>query len=282
MNKITLQAIKFGLNTLAKFNPAFAAQIAYKLFITPQKTNYQPTSAQLEVIARGQKLNINGLCATVWGQGRTVLLHHGWQRSRHNMTGFVAPLLEQGFCVVALDAPAHGDSPGRRMSPFAYAQVVLETGRSIDHLEAIVAHSMGAFATIQALHLGLDVRSVVLLAPPSRSMMGNPMAFASAVGLNTATQKAFLEIMAAEGGMKVSELGLENFGHNLEARALFVHDPEDQRVPYKDSELTVAQWSKAQLLTVHKLGHGNILSDADVIEKAVQFIAKAETQDRKA
>lgn len=271
MNKLALNAIRIGLNTVSSFNPDFAAQTAYNVFITPKKGRYPATPTQLEVIARGQALSLNDLSATAWGEGRTVLLLHGWQRSRHSVTDFVAPLLEHKFRVIALDAPAHGDSPGRRMSPFTYAKTVLEVGRSLGPLEAVVAHSMGGFATIQALHLGLNTRSVVLLAAPTRSMVSNPLAFAKTIGLNSATQNAFLKLMAAEAGLRREDLGLEYLGRDLKPRALFVHDPEDKRVPYSDAEQTVRVWPRAILETVHHLGHG----DAGVIAKTVQFITNS-------
>jgi pimeloyl-ACP methyl ester carboxylesterase len=275
MNRLALNAIRIGLNTVSNFNPDFAAQTAYNVFITPKKGKYPATPAQLEVIARGQALSLNDLSATAWGEGKTVLLLHGWQRSRHSMTDFVAPLLERGFRVIALDAPAHGDSPGRRMSPFTYAKTVLEVGKSLGSLEAVVAHSMGGFATIQAVHMGLNLRSVALLAAPTRSLVSNPLAFAKEIGLNAATRHAFLKLMAAEAGLRREDLGLEHLGHDLKPRALFVHDPEDKRVPYSDSEHTVQIWPEAILETVRQLGHGGVLTDGAVIAKTVRFIADA-------
>lgn len=43
-----------------------------------------------------------------WGEGPAVLLVHGWSSHTGCMAGFVDPLLERGFRVVAFDAPAHG------------------------------------------------------------------------------------------------------------------------------------------------------------------------------
>jgi pimeloyl-ACP methyl ester carboxylesterase len=274
MNQLALNAIRIGLNTAARFNPDFAAQTAYNVFITPKRNKYPATSAQLETIALGQDIKLNGLSATTWGEeGPTVLLLHGWQRNRHSMTGFVTPLMAHGYRVVAIDAPAHGDSPGRRMSPFTYAKTVLEVGRSIGLLKAVVAHSMGGFATIQALHDGLRVSTVVLLAAPTRSMVSYPLAFVKEIGLNSTIQNAFVKRMATDAGLPHEELGLEYLGRDLNPRALFIHDPRDNRVPYSDAEQTVRVWPEAKLETVHRLGHGGVLTDANVIAKSVQFIA---------
>lgn len=63
------------------------------------------------------------LPVTVWGEaGRPlVLLMHGWGGHRGQLTGFVAPLMKAGFRVVAFDAPAHGDAPGKQANGFQMA-----------------------------------------------------------------------------------------------------------------------------------------------------------------
>ncbi|HEY9291289.1 MAG TPA: alpha/beta hydrolase, partial [Microlunatus sp.] len=53
------------------------------------------------------------LAVETWGTGSPVYLMHGWGGWRGQLGGFVRPLAESGYRVVALDAPSHGDSdPG--------------------------------------------------------------------------------------------------------------------------------------------------------------------------
>ena len=49
-----------------------------------------------------------------WGDGPVVLMLHGWGSSTADLAASIAPVLETGFRVVAYDAPAHGESAGRR------------------------------------------------------------------------------------------------------------------------------------------------------------------------
>src|SRR5918999_654246 len=46
------------------------------------------------------------LAAWTWGDGPLVLLAHGWNGDAAQLAGFVPPLLEAGFGVVAFDQPA--------------------------------------------------------------------------------------------------------------------------------------------------------------------------------
>ena len=48
-----------------------------------------------------------------WGAGPSVLLVHGWEGRGAQLGALVDPLVAAGYRVVALDGPAHGDSPGR-------------------------------------------------------------------------------------------------------------------------------------------------------------------------
>jgi alpha-beta hydrolase superfamily lysophospholipase len=52
-----------------------------------------------------------------WGEGRTVLLVHGWSGSHSDMHGLVPALVAAGIAAVTLDLPAHGDSTGATASP---------------------------------------------------------------------------------------------------------------------------------------------------------------------
>src|SRR5438105_1441963 len=48
-----------------------------------------------------------------WGKAdRRILLVHGWGGKAAQFFSFVGPLLENGFEVIAFDAPAHGLSSG--------------------------------------------------------------------------------------------------------------------------------------------------------------------------
>jgi CheY-like chemotaxis protein len=93
-------------------------------FVMPRPTT--ETARDRELLATGTALNLDcGLAGTAWGKGPPVLLAHGWESRRSHWGAFVPALVQAGFSAVAIDAPAHGDSPGQRVN-------VLEYGKGID------------------------------------------------------------------------------------------------------------------------------------------------------
>lgn len=160
-----------------------AVEAAVKLFSTPKPRAVNPE--EQAVLDQGEPLTLaSGFAATVWGEGPIVLLVHGWERHRASLSSFVAPLVESGKRVVAFDAPAHNDSPGRTTNAVSFMRAVLDVGEELGDVEGIVAHSMGGGATVLALHAGLHAERVVLLAPASD--WGFQMhAFARHVGLDS-------------------------------------------------------------------------------------------------
>ena len=106
------------------------------------------------------------LAATSWGspEAPTVLLAHGWNSRRSHWSAFVPELRDSGFRVVAVDAPAHGDSPGDRANVLAYGKALRAVGEELGPLAGIVGHSFGAGAAVIALHHGLAADRAVLRA----------------------------------------------------------------------------------------------------------------------
>ena len=96
-------------------------------FLTPRTSPAKPRDQEL--LQQGTALSLAcGLAATAWGKGPTVLLAHGWESRGTHWGAFVPPLVEAGFRAVAVDAPAHGDSPGRRANVLQYGLSLVEVG----------------------------------------------------------------------------------------------------------------------------------------------------------
>ena len=76
-------------------------------------------------------------------------------------------MLEAGFQAVAVDAPAHGDSPGTKANVLVYGKMLVEVGRELGSLAGIVGHSFGAGASAIALHRGLVAGRAVFISGPS-------------------------------------------------------------------------------------------------------------------
>ena len=85
---------------------------AYQAFFSPSQYEVKPRDRKIIEQGNNYRLPFDGgkLAVTTWGEdGPAVLLMHGWGGARAQMTGFVIPLLDAGYRVVAFDQPAHGE-----------------------------------------------------------------------------------------------------------------------------------------------------------------------------
>jgi pimeloyl-ACP methyl ester carboxylesterase len=108
----------------------------------------------------------SGVAYDLSGEGRDLLLVHGFSADRRMWDGMRAPLVEAGFRVIRLDLRAHGVSgpSGPEQSNADDLAAVLDATGSRDVV--IVGHSAGAAAAIElALSAPARVRGLVLVAP---------------------------------------------------------------------------------------------------------------------
>lgn len=265
------RALRAGFGLLGAVAPGASLDLAERIFTTPRGP--APTPEERALLARGEPLELRGgYAATAWGEGPSVLLVHGWQRHRASLGAFVAPLVATGRRVVAFDAPAHGDSPGRRLVPIDYARALLRVGAELGPLDGIVGHSMGGGAAVIALGRGLEARRAVLLAPAS-DWEHQIRLFARFVGLPGDLSERFVRRFEAQLGAPLDAFTPPALCPGLAAPALLFHDPADSRVPHRDSVALARHWPKARLVDTPGLGHGGALRDDGVVAETVRFLS---------
>jgi pimeloyl-ACP methyl ester carboxylesterase len=266
--QITLRRSAFGL--LGHIATERTAKLASQIFSTPRSRPF--TAKDKALLATGQALKLEcNLAATVWGTGETILLVHGWQRNRASLGKFVQPLVDSGKRVVAFDAPAHGDSPGKQTNPLEYAKAILAVGQELGSLVGIVAHSMGGGAALLALSQGLQAKNIVLLASAA-DWEYQMRFFAKYLGMPHKAATRLVRILEAQAQEDVQKLNSAYVCKNLSQPALLFHDPEDVRVPYQDSVAIAQQMQRAKLIKVKGLGHGGVLEDPAIVKQSVAFL----------
>ena len=217
-----------------------------------------------------------------WGDGPVVYLVHGWAGRGSQLAGFVEPLVQRGHCVVLFDGLSHGDSgPGARGS---HTSNGVELGRSLDDVAtrfgpaaAVVAHSMGAVATLLAVRHGwLGTDRLALLAPlGSYDSAFTP--FADHLGLSPRTRELVDKAVARRVGLPTEEFDLTFLAGEVEpVPTLVVHDRGDRQTSYDESVRLVECLPDARLLTTHGLGHRRLLADPAVVDAVTSFVAGAE------
>ena len=258
------------LRELMKSDPDKVISVAMDGFGVPPQT--VANEAAQVILNKGKDISFaDGIVATEWGRGKTVVLFHGWGAQRGRLTGFVEPLVDAGYRVVAVDARAHGDSAGDKTNAVDYSKMVLAVSKEISDLEAIIAHSMGAGASVYALKLGMQVDKLVLLAG-AYNWEYQIKIYAKMMGFNQDLQESFYQYARNMINDSDDWGNVANFATDFKQAALIFHDPEDKTVPYQDSLELARNWPNSKLVTLQGLGHSDLVTDPGVIKQAVEFI----------
>jgi pimeloyl-ACP methyl ester carboxylesterase len=261
--------------------PSVGARLATRMWFTlPPRTataTLPEGGTPFEVLS--QRTVVRG---HAWGDGPVVYLVHGWGGRGSQLAGFVDPLLRRGHRVVLFDAPSHGDSEPGPSGPRSGTGV--EFGKALDAVgarfgpaQAVVAHSMGAVASLLTLRHGwLSADRLVFLAPMS-SYATRFDAFEEYFGLGPRIRGRVDDAVEHRVGVAVEDFDAGVLAARVGSLpTLVVHDRTDREIPYDESVALVRSLPDARLVTTHGLGHRGLLRDPAVIDAVASFVDGAE------
>lgn len=260
------------LKTTGAVSPALAARIMAELVSRPRGRNpTQPFELVKPAAEREVELR-PGLFALVTGeQGPLVLALHGWRGRPTQFRPLAAALLERGFRTISIDGPGHGRSAGEHATPKLYGELLIDVALRAGGAHAVIGHSFGGAALGAALALGLRPQRLVIASAPTR-VSRLPAAFAKAAGLPARAMRHYERLLEQHAGRPIAELDLVATGPRCGIPALLVHDRGDAVIPYADAEALAAVWPELAVMTTDGLGHRDILADAAVIARIVEFV----------
>ena len=270
-------AARAGLTLPVADAPEAWAELAVDIFLRPPPPT-RITLRENTYLATAKR----GLASTRWGElaqwtwgtsdAPLVILAHGWAGRAAQLGAFAEPLVAAGFRVVAFDAPAHGESPGREAHVPMLAECILEIATQQGGLRAVIGHSAGAASVALATLMGLEPRGLVLLAPPL-SHRRRVERVADRYELASEVRTAFFAAAERRGGWKDADVDMRVVARRAPCPALVLHDPEDDYTDYAGSEEFTALWRGARLVPCPGRGHFRILSTPEVVAEAVRFVA---------
>lgn len=270
-----LAPLRLAFGTLGRLAPGLFAALAYRLWFQTRRFPVVPRERAVLDRARRETVHHEGLPVAVyrWGEGPAVLMMHGWHGSAANFAAFIDPLLAAGRSVLAFDAPAHGDTPGTRSNLYEIADALNAVARAHGPVEAIVTHSFGAPCALMAIQGGLQVKRAVCISPPAE-VSSLIEVFAETLNLPAAVLARFRARLEHEFGHDIWErLSPAHAVRALDLPALIIHDRDDRATLFEEGEALARAWRGAQFHGTSGLGHTRILADADVIARAVAFLA---------
>ncbi len=204
-----------------------------------------------------------------WGEGKPVLLVHGWGVNQSDMFNFIPALLEGGFKAVAMDLPSHGESSGETTDLDNLSDGVLAVGAHLGQLEGLVAHSMGCAASQLAISKGLAVTKVVMLASP-HDYEWNLREFAKQRGFDAVQVEQLLQVLC-DLGVRMS-IRSADFVPGFNMPALIVHSEDDAVIPVSTGKELSDLWKYSQFWKVNGMRHRGLLKDESVIARVIEYL----------
>lgn len=211
------------------------------------------------------------LAVWTWGQGPPVLLVHGWAGHAGRLAGFVEPLVQAGYSVVAFDAPGHGASSGPFGSLPEFVEAIRTVSSNLRPLAAVIAHSLGASAAALAMQRGVRADSAIFLSPLS-DIEEHTARFSRWLGIPERTHREMKRRLASSYRMRWRDLQVAEAVRGLDTPLLILHDERDVKVPIRHGEALASAWPGATLRRTRGLGHHGILRDRNIVEEAIAFL----------
>jgi pimeloyl-ACP methyl ester carboxylesterase len=266
-----IRAVRAINRSIGHVAPALAAGLNQRLFVRPRRIAPRDWELAFERTARRERIG-RGLSVLRLGEGPVVACMHGWE-GRATQFGALAPALAaQGYAVVAIDGPGHGQSPGRVADPILFARALRQVAEATGPFHAVVGHSMGGGAAIIAVAEGLPVTRLVSIAAPA-SLLEVLHRFADAMHLPPRATRHFVAAVRRHTRAPARLAELTRLGRAISGRSLIIHARDDREVPFSDAERLAAAWPTATLVAVDGLGHRRILRDDAVIARVAAFVA---------
>lgn len=274
--KPVAQVLGAVLNAGVRIAPQTTAQAAFYLFGLPRPRKVKPTEQAFLDVAQREYLPVGTQRIAVyhWGERRhpTALLAHGWESHAGRWRKIGPALVEAGYRVVALDAPAHGRSSGWHFNMIRYAdglRVLLEREAPV-HL--MIGHSVGGASSIWAMGqvepARRPKRAVIMASFASLAhVMENGRRL---IGAEPALLAAMDDFIVRLSGRRIAEYDLTRVVASLtDIEALLLHDRHDRVTHFSESERLCAAWPGARLIATEGLGHG--LTAPQAVSVVVNF-----------
>jgi pimeloyl-ACP methyl ester carboxylesterase len=212
-------------------------------------------------------------------KGKLVLLVHGWDSNAGSMGAIAQVLATEGYRVVSLDLPAHGNSTlthtNLRECCEALRALIYQVRPSQPF--SVISHSFGsAVATLALAGSRYEVDKFVMLTSPNR-LVDVFDEFKKQIALGEVAYQEMLQ--QAEGILKESVCDV-----NVETKALqvkynnlsIIQDENDRVLPYSNSVRISSVLPEAELIAIKKTGHYRMLWNMDVIRKVVTQLSAEE------
>jgi Alpha/beta hydrolase family len=291
------QVIRLVLGQGGKVFPGLAARAGFELFCrtdNPRKPNSKQRraiarAAPLMAQARLHRLKVGSGCVAAHEfrpEGRErgrILVLHGWRSRTDFMAQMIVSLVEEGWRVVGLDLPGHGQSYGRRLTVRLGVEAVNQASEWLGPFDTVIGHSFGGIVAVNAAIGGISGFEPVRFA--KLAVISSPNSFpelfselGDTFGFNGRARAAMGRVVERIAGNPVPFYVLANQVKQFKGDVLSIHAPDDKEVAYRDGHAIGEAGDHVTHIAFNGLGHRRIVADSKVFEALKSFAGAVEAK----
>ncbi|SPE78376.1 2-succinyl-6-hydroxy-2, 4-cyclohexadiene-1-carboxylate synthase [Flavobacterium columnare] len=267
------KSVGLYLNILSFLFPQKALDLAFTLFSSPRKGKLNKNKLPL-FLEESKKEKLKYENATfqtyMWkGNETKILLVHGWESNSSRWEKIVLYLKNTGSTIIALDAPAHGLSQGKKFSVPQYSLFIHEVVQKYQP-QYLIGHSIGGNACLYYQHVfPTEIKKIIVLGAPCdfEIILNNYIALLS---LNSKLTKELKEKWELEYKQKIEDFSAQLFVQNSKIKGLIIHDIEDKTVAINEGKKIAQAWKESLFIETKELGHS--LQDEKVFKEISAFL----------
>ena len=275
--KIAIGYLRARLNMLAVISPAKAAEQALRLFSTPQS---RLKKAAPDIFKTSERLvfKLHGKKVTGFRfnhpQPKKLLILHGFESSCYNFDHFISRGIEQGYEVLAFDAPAHGLSEGKTIRLSDYVDMIARIVELYGLVQSFICHSYGGLAIAHYLEtVKHDHRTRVAMIAPATETTTAMHSFFHFLQLNDTVRREFEALFHKKTGAWPEHFSIRRAMKHIHASVLWIHDEDDKITPLRDVlPLKEKNFPNIEFMFTNGLGHRRIYRDTAVNNKIFSFL----------
>lgn len=289
--KLLIVGLRRLLNGTARITRRGAGRIGYHLLTSPRRLEEEPDNLVFLRSAEQDTLKLLGQNIRTYhwpGSGPSVLLLHGWESSTARWFALFDPLRAAGYDIYALDAPAHGQSSGKKFNIFYYCQIIDAYFRRTGFVQDYwIGHSGGGMAAIyycSTEDYTHRPRRIVGMAVPGELEYFIDK-FCDLIGANARVKYGIEKRVQKNLNRTVADISFREFVKNVAVPGLIIHDEEDDVAPICGARTMHQNWAGSELATTRGCGHsltGKLVPATVVqyLDECRKFDSVAEKADR--
>lgn len=273
---IVVKSVGQYINLLLVIRPKKALQLSYTLFSNPKKGRYPkdnlPTILQ-ETHKETFTHNEHHFQTYTWkGNDTKILLIHGWESNAGRWENILPYLQQSGSTIIAIDAPAHGQSSGKEFNVPLYAEFI---NKAVEKYQPsiIIGHSIGGAACLyhQYLHPETTIQKMIVLGAPSdlKTLLDN---YIKMLSLNSKIYFDLEKHYLKNFNIKLDNFSCAELAKDIKIEGIIAHDTSDTVVAFEEGKKIAANWRNGQFITTNNLGHS--MHDESLYQEIYHFLFK--------